>query len=63
MAADKPCPQLQPSLIGLVLHKTYLTIAFSQEIFSALVSDNVEDNNSVVKIKDLILSRCNLELN
>ena len=39
-----------------ILHKIYLTIAFSQEIFSALVSDKVEDNSSVVKIKDLIVS-------
>ena len=45
-----------------VLHKTYLTIAFSQETFSDLVSDKVEDNNSVVKIKDLILSGCSLKL-
>ena len=45
-----------------ILHKIYLTIAFSQEIFSDLVSDKVEDNNSVVKIKDLILSSCSLKL-
>ena len=42
--------------------KIYLTIAFSQETFSDLVSDKAEDNNSVVKIKDLILSGCSLKL-
>jgi hypothetical protein len=42
--------------------KIYLNIAFSQEMFSALVLDKTKDKKSVVKIQDLIVPSMRLKL-